>query len=174
MNAWVRTAQQHMKIIHLLTAFIPKFNRIASALQTPLLLLIRVYWGWQFFLTGKGKLINLERTTEFFTEIGIPLPKLNAILAASTECFGGLLLAAGFMSRLSALPLTFTMIVAYATTEQEALGKLFHEGDADAFLKADPFPFLMAALIILAFGPGKLALDEFISRWCERRRTAAS
>ena len=37
---------------------------------------------------------------------------LNAVLAASTECFGGLLLMAGLMSRLAALPLAFTMIVA--------------------------------------------------------------
>jgi putative oxidoreductase len=100
------------------------------------------------------------------------LPKLNAILAASTECGGGLLLAAGLMSRLAALPLTFTMIVAYATTEQEALGKLFHEGDADAFLKADPFLFMFAALIVLAFGPGRIALDTLIERRFSKAKSA--
>ena len=148
------------------TKFYTKFYTISGWLQTPLLLIIRLYWGWEFFLTGKGKLMNLDRTTEFFASIDIPLPKLNAILATSTECFGGLLLMAGLMSRLSALPLAFTMIVAYATTEQEALGKLFKAGDAEEFLKADPFLFMLASLIVLAFGPGKIALDTFMDRWC--------
>jgi putative oxidoreductase len=94
---------ERMKPPAFLTAFHTKFYTISGWLQTPLLLIIRLYWGWEFFLTGKGKLMNLDRTTEFFASIDIPLPKLNAILAASTECFGGLLLMAGLMSRLSAL-----------------------------------------------------------------------
>jgi len=155
-----------MKPPAFLTAFHSRFYTVTGWLQSPLLLIIRLYWGWEFFLTGNGKLMNLDRTAAFFGEIGIPLPKLNAILAASTECFGGLLLMAGLMSRLSALPLAFTMIVAYATTEQEALGKLFGEGDAEEFLKADPFLFMLASLIVLAFGPGKVALDTFMDRWC--------
>lgn len=155
-----------MKPPALLTAFHSKFYAVTSWLQSPLLLVIRLYWGWEFFLTGKGKLMNLSKTVEFFASINIPLPKLNAILAASTECFGGLLLMAGLMSRLSALPLAFTMIVAYATTEQEALGKLFKEGDAEEVLQASPFLFLLASLIVLAFGPGKIALDTFMDRWC--------
>jgi hypothetical protein len=35
--------------------------RAAACLQSPLLLAIRLYWGWQFFLTGKGKLMNPEK-----------------------------------------------------------------------------------------------------------------
>jgi len=160
------TAKGGMKPPAFLTAFHTKFYSITSWLQSPLLLVIRLYWGWEFFLTGKGKLMNLDRTTGFFASISIPLPKLNAILAASAECFGGLLLMAGLMSRLSALPLAFTMIVAYATTEQDALGKLFKEKDAEQFLKADPFLFMLASLIVLAFGPGKIALDTFMDHWC--------
>ena len=58
-----------------------------------LLLVIRLYWGWSFFLSGKGKLLNLEKTTAFFTELNLPLPKLNALMAGSAECGGGLLLS---------------------------------------------------------------------------------
>ena len=42
-------------------------DKIASFLPDPLLLAMRLYWGWQFFETGKGKLMNLDKTTEFFT-----------------------------------------------------------------------------------------------------------
>lgn len=155
-----------MKPPAFLTTFHSKFYSLTSFLQSPLLLVIRLYCGWEFFLTGKGKLMNLDRTAAFFGDIGIPMPMLNAVLAASTECFGGLLLMAGLMSRLTALPLAFAMIVAYATTEQEALGKLFKKGDAEEFLAASPFLFMLAALIVLAFGPGKIALDTFMDRWC--------
>lgn len=155
-----------MRALTFLRRFQSKFHTVASALQSPLLLLVRLYWGWEFFLTGKGKLMNLDRTAEFFGSLGIPLPTLNALLAASTECVGGLLLMAGLMSRFAALPLAFTMMVAYATADQEALGKLFREGDAEAFLQADPFLFMLASLIVLAFGPGKIALDTLVNRWC--------
>jgi putative oxidoreductase len=66
--------------LHNLLATVGKF------LKLPLLLITRIYWGWQFVLTGWGKLHNLERTTAFFGSLGISAPKLNAILAASTEC----------------------------------------------------------------------------------------
>jgi putative oxidoreductase len=138
------------------------FACAASYLQSPLLLAIRLYWGWQFFQTGKGKLMNLDRTAQFFQSLHIPIPKLNACLAGSTECFGGLLLLAGLGSRLVSIPLIFTMCVAYVTAEQEAVKNIFK--DPDKFVTATPFLFLYAAVIILAFGPGKFSLDWLIGR----------
>ena len=134
----------------------------ASALQSPLLFVIRVCWGWQFFLTGKGKLMNLERTSEFFASLNIPLPTLNAALAGATECIGGLLLLIGFASRFTALPLIFTMCVAYATAEIDSLKAIFSE--PDKFLAADPFLFLFAAVLVLVFGPGAWSLDWILAR----------
>jgi len=127
-------------------------------LQPVLLLVVRGWWGWSFFLTGKGKLMHLDKTTEFFTSLNLPMPKLNAILAGSTECFGGLLLLVGLGSRLVSVPLIFTMFVAYATADKEALGAIF--SDTDKFTGATPFLFLFACVIVFAFGPGKLSLDE--------------
>src|SRR6185369_649034 len=89
-----------------------RFTHVLDYLRGPVLLMIRLYWGWQFFLAGKGKLGNLDQTAEFFAELSIPLPKLNAVMAASTECFGGLLLLLGLGSRLVGIPLTITMSVA--------------------------------------------------------------
>lgn len=155
-----------MPLLPIVPRLLTAFHNLAGNLQSPLLLLIRLYWGWEFFLTGKGKLMNLDRTAEFFDSIGIPFPQANALLAASTECFGGLLLMVGLISRLTALPLTLTMLVAYATTEQEALSQLFREGNAEPFLQADPFQFMLAAVLILAFGPGRLAIDSLLSRCC--------
>jgi putative oxidoreductase len=111
-------------------------------------------------LTGKGKLLNLDKTTAFFTDLGLPLPKLNAIMAGSTELLGGSLLLLGLGSRLASVPLIFTMIVAYVTADNEALHAIF--SDTDKFTGATPFLFLFACVIVFAFGPGKLSLDALL------------
>ena len=139
-----------------------KFDGLVSCLQSPLLLVIRLYWGWSFAQTGWGKLMNLDRTAGFFESLHIPMPKLNALMAGSTECFGGLLLALGLFARPVSVPLTFTMLVAYATADREALQALF--SDPDKFTGAAPFLFLFATLIVLAFGPGKISLDTLLFR----------
>ncbi len=138
------------------------FDRLASHLQTPLLFVLRVFWGWSFAQTGWGKLTHLERTTEFFASLNLPAPKLNAIMAGSTECLGGVLLAVGLFARPVAVPLTFTMIVAYVTADREAVQAIF--SDPDKFTSAAPFLFLLVALLVLAFGPGKWSLDHFVRR----------
>jgi putative oxidoreductase len=136
--------------------------RLGGYLQCPLLLLIRLYWGWQFFLTGRGKWSDLSRPTAFFTSLHIPAPHLNAIIVAVTECVGGLMFAAGLGTRFVAPIFIFEMLVAYGTSEPEALHALFGQFDADKFVGAQPFQFLFAALIVFVFGPGKLALDTLV------------
>ena len=135
---------------------------LAGWLRSPFLLIIRLYWGWQFFLTGKGKLMNLDRTANYFASLHIPQPKLNAIMAASTECVFGLLLLAGLGGRITPLPLIGVLTVAYITSEQEALHAFF--SNPDKFLTADPFLFLFATVIIFIFGPGKLSLDALLAK----------
>ena len=139
----------------------------ASCLQSPLLLVVRLYWGWSFFQTGKGKLGDLGKVTEFFQSLGIPAPGVNAALAGTTECVGGLLLLLGLASRPAALALTFTMIVAYLTADLDVVKNIF--SDPDAFLGADPFQFLFASVLVLAFGPGFFSLDRLIQWYGERR-----
>jgi putative oxidoreductase len=36
---------------------------IASSLQSPFLLLVRLYWGWQLAQSGWGKLHNIDKVT---------------------------------------------------------------------------------------------------------------
>jgi putative oxidoreductase len=136
----------------------------ANFLQCPFLLAIRLYWGWQFFQTGWGKLQNIQHVTQFFQSLNIPLPAANAWLVSIVECFGGLLLMAGLGSRLVAFALAFDMVIAYATADSDALKSIF--SDSDKFVQAAPFPFLMMTLIVLAFGPGKISLDWLIARKC--------
>jgi putative oxidoreductase len=152
------------KLVHCRTLFAAG----AGALQSPLLLLVRLYWGWQFAQAGWGKLHNLPKVTGFFTTLGIPFPGLNAQFIAGLELIGGILLAVGLASRLIALPLTIDMVVAYIAADREALLSVI--SDPDKFTGAAPFNFLMASLIVLAFGPGRFAVDALLSA---RKRSPA-
>jgi putative oxidoreductase len=144
---------------------IEKYNnllvRVLSSLQSPFLLAVRLYWGWQFAQTGWGKLTNIGKVVNFFTELGIPAPALNAYFVSGLEFAGGLLLLLGLGSRLVALPLTIDMIVAYITADREALFSII--SNPDKFTAAAPYTFLVASLLVLIFGPGKLSLDTLLA-----------
>jgi putative oxidoreductase len=157
------------KIIETATQVYSVCERTLSYLQSPLLLVVRLYWGWQFFQTGLGKLMHIPKIVDFFTSLGIPFPTFNAYLVGSLECVGGALLFLGLGSRIIALPLTFNMLVAYITADREALFSIF--SDPGKFYAADPYTFLFAALLVLIFGPGKISVDSAID-YLRRRRVA--
>lgn len=137
-----------------------RFVAGATGLQSPFLLIVRLYWGWQLAESGWGKLHHLDKVTEFFTSLGLPSPALMAPLIASLELAGGILLFLGLAARLIAVPLTINMIMAYITADREALFSVF--SDPDKFFAATPYTFLFASLLVLIFGPGKLSLDGLL------------
>jgi putative oxidoreductase len=73
-----------------------------------------------------------------------------------------MLLIVGLASRIVSLLLAIDMIVAYLTSDMEALHSIF--SDPGKFYNADPYTFLFAALLILIFGPGRFALDWLLQR----------
>lgn len=154
---------QHLERLH------ARLVQLATRFSDILLLIVRVYWGYQFFLTGWGKLNNLEGVTGFFESLGIPFPAANAVLVGSLEALGGIALIIGLGSRVFTLPLIGILSVAYATDDREALMNIW--SDPEAFLSATPFLFLAAALLIFAFGPGRFAVDHVVGRWWSGRRS---
>jgi putative oxidoreductase len=138
-------------------------------LQHLFLLAVRLYWGWQFYQTGSGKLNDISGPTKFFADLGIPLPEVSAWLVGLVETGGGILLMAGLFSRIASIPLTCTMVVAYLTAHSGELQAIF--SDPNKFMSAGPFTFLMAALIVLLFGPGALSLDRLLDLTLLRKKT---
>jgi putative oxidoreductase len=136
------------------------FCRAASSLVAPFLLLVRLYWGWQFMQTGWGKLHRLPQVTQFFASLNIPAPGLNAAFVSWLELIGGILLILGLASRWTAFLLAIDMFVAYVTADTTALRSVI--SDPGKFYNADPYTFLFAGLLILIFGPGKFAIDSFL------------
>lgn len=138
------------------------FVRAASSLESPFLLIVRLYWGWQMAQTGWGKLGGLGKVTDYFASLGIPAPALNAYFISGLEFTGGILLAIGLGSRIIAFLLACDMAVAYWLGDHDAVLSFF--SNPDKFAAAAPFVFLMASLIVLIFGPGRLAVDTFIAK----------
>jgi len=133
-----------------------------SLLQSPMLLAVRLYWGFQFAQSGWGKLHNLPKIVSFFASLNIPFPSFNAPFVSTLEFVGGILLMLGLLSRPIALLLAINMLVAYSTADREALMSIF--SDPGKFYVADPYTFLFASLMILIFGAGLFAVDTLIGK----------
>jgi putative oxidoreductase len=145
------------------------YHRAAAAislLQSPMLLAVRLYWGFQFAQTGWGKLHNLAKITSFFASLHIPFPGLTAPMVSTLEFAGGILLMLGLLSRPIAFLLAGNMLVAYWTADRDALTSVL--SDPGKFYGADPYTFLFASLIVFVFGAGFFAADTFLARRLRR------
>src|SRR5262245_8068938 len=125
-------------------------------------LLTRLVIGQAFFFTGRGKLQNFDRTVEFFTGLGIPLPALNAAFVSRLEFYGGMLLVVGLLTRLVALGLASTMVVALATADKESfLGALMGTGD-QGLTDVTSFVYLLFLVWLVVRGAGPVSLDALV------------
>ncbi len=135
-----------------------------SRLQSPLLLAIRLYWGWQFAQDGWGKLTHLDKVTDFFTSLSLPAPHMTALLVGLVELGGGILFALGIASRLTSLVLFVNMTMAYLSVPDDRVNFSHIFSKPDDFYGASPYTYWFAALLILILGPGFFAVDTFVRR----------
>ena len=130
--------------------------------------LTRLVVGFAFFASGRGKLANMDNTVNFFTDLGIPFPELNAAFVARLEYYGGMLLLVGLLTRLVALLLSSTMIVALLTADHQTfMGALPRGGEIGL---CDVAPFVLGVLLswLVVKGPGLLSLDTILKRSFEK------
>ncbi len=151
-----------LRNLHWITNLYALFRSAANSLQSPLLLAVRLYWGWQFAQNGWAKLHHLSKITEYFTSLGVPFPAFNAPFVSGVELLGGILLILGLCARPVGLMLFIDMLVAYWTADRAALLSFFR--DPGTFYTADPYTFLFASLLILIFGAGFFSLDRWMSK----------
>ena len=139
-----------------------RFAVLISYLQSPFLLVVRLYWGWQLVQSGWGKLHHLDKVTDFFTSLNLPAPGVTAHFVSGLEFVGGLLLILGLGSRLIGLILSVNMLVAYWTADRDALFAVF--SDPGKFYNADPYTFLFASAMVLVFGAGLFSVDALLKK----------
>src|SRR5260370_31304863 len=102
-----------VNLIKRIDALYAWFRKAASSLQSPFLLAIRLYWGWQFLASGIDHLRNMPGFVTFMSSHGVPAPSLNAHFVAALEAGGRGLLPFGVGERLIPLPLTLKIILLF-------------------------------------------------------------
>jgi putative oxidoreductase len=138
-------------------------ERIGGALRWLSPALARLTVGLVFFQSGWGKLHALDQVTQYFTELGIPAPALQARLASTTEFVCGGLLLLGLATRFAAVPLIITMAVAIRTA-------LWDQVDGIASLAGlTEFAYVALLVWLATDGPGPLSLDALLGRLGARR-----
>ena len=147
------------------------FVSLLNRLQSPLLLAIRLYWGWQFAQDGWGKLTHLDKVTQFFATLNLPAPGTIALMVALVEFAGGILFALGIASRLTSLVLFVNMTMAYLSVPDDRVNFTHIFSKPEDFYGASPYTYWFAALIILILGPGAFALDTLFRRWFASQAT---
>jgi putative oxidoreductase len=133
------------------TAILDKLGWLAS-------LLGRLSVGLLFMSTGWGKVHSLDKVTHFFESLHIPAPGFNAVLVGFSELVCGALLVLGLATRLAAVPLIMSMIVAILTAKLPDLHNVF---DLVGF---DEFTYLCVLVMIAIIGPGSVAIDHVLAR----------
>lgn len=153
-----------MSIVSLVVGRYRGFNSVMSRLQSPLLLAIRLYWGFQFAQDGWGKLTHVDKVTDFFTSLNLPAPHLTALMVALVELIGGILFGLGIASRLTSLVLFVNMTMAYLSVPEDRVNFSHILSKPDDFYGATPYTYWFAALLILILGPGLFAVDTLLRR----------
>ena len=122
-------------------------------------LLFRIVLAYGFYGPATMKLKNFGGIVEWFSSMGMPLPKLNALLATGTETAGFILIFLGLATRIISIPLMVVMIVAITTVH---FGNGFEAGNNGFEI---PVYYMLMLLSLLITGPGKFSLDALIKKY---------
>lgn len=120
------------------------------------LLGLRLVLAYGFYAPAMMKWDDIASVASWFESMGMPLPTLNAYLAASTELAGVILLTLGLATRLISIPLIVVMLVAIFMVH---LPHGFSSGDNGFEI---PLYYILMLFTLVTMGAGKLSVDHFI------------
>lgn len=141
----------------------PVARRIFHSTAPAATVLIRLLVGAVFVSEGLQKfLFPADLGVGRFAKIGLPSPEHLAPLVAVFEIGCGLLVVAGLVTRLAAVPLIAVMLVAISTTKIPMLASrgfwaMAHEARTD-------WSMLLGAIYLLIVGAGPWSLDAVLGR----------
>ena len=141
--------------------------RSPSARQVSLALtILRVVLGVTFIMHGGQKLFvyGFAGVTGAFTQMGIPMPGLMGPFVAFVEFFGGIAIVLGLLTRLAALGVGATMVVAILTVHLKA--GFFNPGGVEF-----PLALLASALALVVTGAGAYSIDAILGKRFSKNET---
>jgi len=136
--------------------------------------LIRLMAGGVFFWEGILKFVYVNQGVGRFTKLAMPFPVFTADFVGGLEIVGGVLIMAGFLTRLIAIPFVIEMIVAMLSTKislylgtsplplppappKVGVWAVLHEVRSE-------YAQIMVVLYLLINGPGRWSLDAVLAR----------
>lgn len=137
-------------------------KKIASHFEWAGPLVARIVVGYTFMLTGWGKLMHLPAITENFRGWGIPYPELLTPFVAGWECFGGLGLLLGLMTRICGGALAVVMVVAILSARLADVDSL------ETLLGFEESTYFAVFTWLAICGAGRCSIDH----WLERMKRA--
>ena len=140
----------------------PSRRQIDTALAV-----LRVVLGITFILHGGQKLFvyGFSGVSGAFAQMGIPAPGLLGPFVAFVEFFGGIAILLGLLTRLAALGIGATMVVAILTVH---LKNGFFAPTGVEF----PLSLLGSAIALIITGAGAFSLDALIGKRLGARTAA--
>jgi putative oxidoreductase len=141
-----------------LTKLCKLVDPLLSKLQSVSLLFLRLILAYGFYEPAMNKWNDIGALAGWFESMGLPLPTLQAYMAASTELAGVVLLTLGLFTRLISIPLMIVMVVAVVTVH---LPNGFSSGDNGFEI---PLYYFLMLFVLVTHGAGKFSIDAFIHR----------
>jgi len=135
-----------------------EFSNLSEYLQSFALFCARITVAYGFYNPAMMKWNDINSVASWFESLGIPMPLLNAYMAATTEIVGVVLLTLGLFTRLISIPLIIVMIVAIFTVH---LPHGFEAGNNGFEI---PLYYMLFLFIFLSHGAGKFSLDDFLEK----------
>lgn len=160
---------------------VKKLEEKLNLTQDVALLALRFMLAYTFFSPAMMKFSDLVAVAMWFDSLGIPLPTLNAYMAASTEMAGVILLSLGLGTRFISIALMFVLSVAIITV---------HGANGFAFIKegsevVNPYVngtlvegsivvlqngyelllyYMLMLFVLISSGAGKISVDYLLER----------
>ena len=144
-----------MSILHTARKTYDGFASILNRLQSPLLLAIRLYWGWQFMQDGWGKLTHLDKVTGLLHQ-----PESSCAAhdgpdgCARSNSAAESLFTFGIASRLTSLVLFVNMTMAYLSVPDDRVNFSHIFSKPERFLRRNPVHLLVRCAADPDPGPG--------------------
>ena len=151
-------------IVSLFVAALSGFNKSLDFSSHGVLLITRLYIAQVFFKSGLTKIQDFSSTIALFeNEYKVPVlsPELAATFGTGAELVLPILFALGLISRPTAVALfVFNIVAVVSYPDLSELGRADH--------------VLWGAMILAValFGPGKIALDNWISKWYSAKNSS--
>jgi len=156
-----------------------EFTRLSEYGQSVSLLFVRLILAYTFFEPAKMKWSDIGAVSQWFEYMGIPLPTLNAYMAAGTEAVGIVLLTLGLFTRAISIPLIIVLIVAIVTVHGVNGFAMIQAGSelVDPWINGVqvmgtvvtlqngyemPLYFILFLFVLVTQGGGKFSLDRVL------------